>query len=86
MTEDRTIGRMEYAPQGTVTEVVHWLLQHGIDPDQATFTGNVAIKYSSPETDAERERREDFERQRDARHEAWERKEWERLKAKYGDG
>jgi hypothetical protein len=67
---------------GTVTDLADWCHQRGLSPDEVTVTGG-HLKWTSPETDEERARRQQFEADRDARLDAWERGEYERLRAKF---
>ena len=66
----------------TLREVIDWCIEHGLDIEKVTTT-QVHLKYLSPETDEERERREKFELDHQRRTEAWERETLARLKEKY---
>jgi hypothetical protein len=67
---------------GTVQEVIDWTLQRGLDPTAVAITA-CHLKWQSPETPQEAERRAEFQAAQDRRHEEWERVTWERLKAKF---
>lgn len=82
---DRLVNRWESYPGSTVTDLLDWLHQRGLSPDEVRVTGG-QLKWQSPETLEETARREEYERDRDARHEKWERETYEKLRAKFGPG
>jgi hypothetical protein len=67
---------------GTVSELMDWMIGRGLGVDLVMITGT-HLKWESPETDQERERRLDWERQQATRTEEWERQTLARLKLKY---
>ncbi len=82
MTEPRMRNRIEVVHDLTVSDLVQWCLQRGIDPDTATVTGG-HVRWQSPETDAEREQAERYWAEQQARKDRWERETYERLRAKF---
>lgn len=84
MDEPRMVKRQSYiAKDSSVADTLDWCFQKNLDPHAVIFTGGGHMHYESPETDEERERREDFLRQSNERHEKWEREMYEKLKEKY---
>jgi len=69
-------------PGGSITDLTDWAHQRGLSPDEVTITGG-HLKWTSPETAEERERREQFEAERDERQLRWERETYDRLRAKF---
>lgn len=82
MTEPRMLRRIETFHDLTVSEIVDWCHQRGLNPDDVKLSGG-HLKWESPETEAEATRREEYHRQSMARHEEWERETYERLKEKF---
>lgn len=85
MTDDepRILRRIEYIPHdATVAEMVDWCMQRGLDPEVVKLSGG-HVKWESPETDAERARREEYAEKAAARHDQWERETYERLKIRF---
>ena len=66
----------------TVQELIDWCIERNLSLEQVNIT-QVGLKYLSPESDEERERREQFQADHARRTEAWERETLARLKAKY---
>jgi hypothetical protein len=79
----RMVKRMDNVRDCTVSELIDWCVQRDLSPLDATIT-SAHVKWESPETDAERERREKWVAEHLARTEKWERETLERLKEKYG--
>lgn len=67
---------------GTVSELMDWMIAEGLSVAEVQIPGT-HLKWESPETDSERERREKWDREAAARTEEWERKTLARLKEKY---
>ena len=81
--EPRMMKRMSSASDLTVSELwQHVVVEKGLDPDEVKIT-STHLKWESPETDAERDQRIEFQRRRDERTEQWERETLARLQAKY---
>jgi hypothetical protein len=55
----------------TVESLVDWCIQRGLDPSEVTLSAG-HLKWDSPETDAERERREHYAALADQRRIDWE--------------
>jgi hypothetical protein len=68
----------------TAADMVDWCFQRNLDPREVHLTGGHMF-WESVETDEEMERRLKFWKERDDRHEAWERDMLAKLKEKYGE-
>ena len=82
-SEPRIVKRMDNVRDCTVSELIDWCVERDLSPLDARITA-AHIKWESPETDAERERREEWERQKAESMVRWERAQWEKLREKYG--
>ncbi len=67
----------------TLGDLMDWCVQHQVAPHRVVLTGGHMV-IQRPETDAERQIREDFQAERERRTEAWERETYERLRTKFG--
>lgn len=77
------VKRMDSVRDCTVTELVDWCAQRDLDPSDVTVT-STHLKWEGLETVEERDRRLAFWEAQQARHDKWEREQWERLKEKFG--
>lgn len=84
MDEPRLVKRVESVHTVTVDELVTWCFSRGLEPAEVTISA-AHLKWTSPETTAERERRQLYEGHAAERNEKWERATLARLQAKYGD-
>lgn len=66
----------------TLQELIDWCIERDLPPDRVRIT-QVGMKYLTPESNEERTRRLNFEREHRERTEAWERSTLARLKEKY---
>lgn len=78
----RMINRWEQFPGGAVTDLLDWVFQKGLSPTEVRITGG-HLKWVSPQTPEEKQRQDEFERERDERTARWEREMFGRLKAKF---
>lgn len=69
-------------PGSTVGDLMDWLMQNGLAPRDVEVRGG-QLKWESPETPEERQQWDEFERERAERTANWERRTYERLKAKF---
>lgn|SRR5262245_39069869 len=87
MSDPRMVNRWEQIPgyqqPATIAGLLDWAAEHGLDPEIVTITGG-HLRWQTPETPEERERREEAERRSDERREAWERAAYRRFADKYG--
>ena len=68
--------------EGTVAELLDWCAQHDLAPEAVTLPG-CHLKYDRPRTEEEAARLAQFQAERDARRDEWERETYARLKAKF---
>lgn len=84
MTE-RMIRRWETLPQSsTVSDLLDWCHERGLDPDTLKFSGTIHFRWESPETEKERATREEWERKREEKQRGWDRRKYAELWERYG--
>ncbi len=77
--------REHHLVQGmSVADLLDFCNQRELEPEKVKVTGS-HITWDRPETDEERDRRLAAWKRSDERKEEYERKEWQRLREKYGD-
>ena len=76
--EPQMVNRMEQVNGITVADLVHRCLEMGLDPSEVSMSGG-HMRWRSPQTPDEVAR----QAERDARHAAWERETYERLRRKF---
>lgn len=76
------IKRIESVQNIPVSDLLDWCVHRGLDPDTVTVTA-AHLKWESPETEKEAERRAIWQGDRDRRHEEWERETYKRLTEKF---
>lgn len=69
--------------KGSIDELVTWCFQRELDPREVEITGT-HLRFQTPETPEEAERRRKYDEDSRRRHEEWERETWRRLQQKYG--
>lgn len=79
-----TVKRSHTFRNATVEEVGIWCIEQQLDPKEVTLAGAVGVRWESPETQAEEERRQTWEKRQAETMEKWERDTLARLKEKYG--
>jgi hypothetical protein len=67
----------------TISDMIDWCVERDLSPMEVRLTGGGHLFWESLETDEEMERRLRFWKERDDRHEQWEREMLAKLKAKY---
>lgn len=82
MSEPVIRNRLE-SFKGTVDELVSWCMQRELDPTAVEVTGT-HLRFQSPETPEEAQRRAEYQASAERRHREWERGYWQRLIEKYG--
>lgn len=90
----KKICRTKAVNYSTLTEVLQWVSQQGLDPDEVRFETQerewsdgyeAVIEYYSLETDEEYATRIADDEYRKAQREVYERRQYEQLRAKYGN-
>lgn len=81
--EARMVRRQANVTNLSVADLLDWCAQHDLSPEQVEVTGT-HLKWATPETDEERDRREQHQRAAEERTEKWEREALVRLTEKYG--
>lgn len=83
MKEAKPMKRIDNVHNITVSELIDWCVQRDLSPLEVTITA-AHLKWESPETEKEAERRIRWNAEHLARTEEWERETYKRLLEKYG--
>lgn len=75
------LNRVEHF-KGSVDELVTWCMQRELDPTVVEVTGT-HVRFQSPETPEEAQRRAEYTARAERRHQEWERDTYLRLREKY---
>ena len=82
-SDPRIVKRMAQVRDITVSDLISWCVDRDLSPLDATIT-STHVKWESPETAEERERRIAWEAEREASTLKWEHETYERLNKKFG--